>query len=210
MSVTEYEMKFIELSRHAAFLIPTKVEKVRRFIEGLNFGIKTSMARKAETGATFFQVVDIARKIERIKGQGREAMVATGKKPWYLGSFSGASSRGRDHSGKSHPSRLVPSAYQLARGAPIQSSFSALPTPSSYRSPSSQSSSSGYSGYQRQPQIQQPFSARGLFECGEVGYIKRDCPKHSRGTTQHIRVLMQCLQFQLLYHHPYQLEGELK
>lgn len=35
-----------DLSRHAASLIPTEDEKVMRFIERLNFGIKHSMARR--------------------------------------------------------------------------------------------------------------------------------------------------------------------
>ncbi|XP_070046627.1 uncharacterized protein [Nicotiana tomentosiformis] len=49
MSVTEYEMRFNDLVHYAAFLMPIEVEKLRRF-EGLNFGIKISMAREAETG----------------------------------------------------------------------------------------------------------------------------------------------------------------
>lgn len=40
MSLIEYESRFTELSHHAVILIPTKSEKVRRFIEGLNYGIK--------------------------------------------------------------------------------------------------------------------------------------------------------------------------
>ncbi|XP_070045473.1 uncharacterized protein [Nicotiana tomentosiformis] len=43
-------MRFTELSHHAAFMIPTEVENVKRFIEGLDFGIKIARAREAETG----------------------------------------------------------------------------------------------------------------------------------------------------------------
>ncbi|XP_070054180.1 uncharacterized protein [Nicotiana tomentosiformis] len=63
----EYEMRFTELSQHAAFLIPMEVEKVKRFIEGLNFCIKIYMAREAESGTTFLKAVDITHMIECIR-----------------------------------------------------------------------------------------------------------------------------------------------
>lgn len=63
------------MSCYAAFLISTETEKVGRFIEGHNFGIKLSMAREIKTGATF-QQVEIAQRIERICGQGREIVKA--------------------------------------------------------------------------------------------------------------------------------------
>nr|XP_033516982.1 uncharacterized protein LOC117281239 [Nicotiana tomentosiformis] len=75
MSVTEYVMRFTELSHHAAFMIPTEVENVKRFIEGLDFGIKIARAREAETGTIFCQAIDIVCKIERIQSQSRETMV---------------------------------------------------------------------------------------------------------------------------------------
>nr|XP_033510900.1 uncharacterized protein LOC117275706 [Nicotiana tomentosiformis] len=140
MSVPVYEMRFTEQYCHVAFLIPTKFEKVMRFIKGLKFGIKISMAREVETSTTFLQAVDIMRRIESIWGQGREDMVARGKKPRYSGSSSGTSSGGRDHSGRYHPSRPIPSACQPARGDLVQSSLSALPAQSSYHAPSAQGS----------------------------------------------------------------------
>lgn len=50
MSVTEYEARFTELSHHVTFLIPTEAEKVRRFMEGLNYGIRVTMACESEMG----------------------------------------------------------------------------------------------------------------------------------------------------------------
>lgn len=41
MSMSEYEARFIKLSYHVAFLIPTEAKKVRQFIEGLTYGIKS-------------------------------------------------------------------------------------------------------------------------------------------------------------------------
>lgn len=37
--MTQYEIRFIELTLHDIFLIPTEKERVRRLIEGLNFGV---------------------------------------------------------------------------------------------------------------------------------------------------------------------------
>lgn len=53
MLATEYEAGFIELSRHETFLIPIEVEKVRRFIEGLAYGITVTIARESEIWTTF-------------------------------------------------------------------------------------------------------------------------------------------------------------
>ncbi|XP_019262238.1 PREDICTED: uncharacterized protein LOC109240076 [Nicotiana attenuata] len=64
------------LSRHAAFLIPTEADKVRRFIEGLTYGIRIAMALELETGTTFHQVVEIARRIECIRNYGERVLLA--------------------------------------------------------------------------------------------------------------------------------------
>lgn len=55
MSVTEYEIEFTELSQYVEFLVPTETEKVRRFIEGLTYGIKVYMAREAEIRLHFIR-----------------------------------------------------------------------------------------------------------------------------------------------------------
>ncbi|XP_070034992.1 uncharacterized protein [Nicotiana tomentosiformis] len=53
---------------------------------------------------------------------------------------------------------------------------------SSSRAPSAQGSSvldpsDSYSGSQGQPQYSPPFAGRGYFECGDLGHIKRNCPR---------------------------------
>lgn len=58
---------------HAAILILPEREKVWRFIEGLTYDIILHMAREAEAETIFSQVMEIARRIECIGGQGREA-----------------------------------------------------------------------------------------------------------------------------------------
>nr|XP_009802049.1 PREDICTED: uncharacterized protein LOC104247675 [Nicotiana sylvestris] len=40
MIVTQYKMRFTNLAHHAVWFIPTKREKIRRFIDGLNYGIR--------------------------------------------------------------------------------------------------------------------------------------------------------------------------
>ncbi|XP_070032125.1 uncharacterized protein [Nicotiana tomentosiformis] len=59
-------MRFIELSRHANMLIPSKKERVRRFIDALHHSIRLAMAREIETKTSFHQAVEIAHPIESI------------------------------------------------------------------------------------------------------------------------------------------------
>lgn len=53
MSVIEYVMRFIDLSRHDTVLIPSKEKRVRRFIDVLHHGICITMAREVETETSF-------------------------------------------------------------------------------------------------------------------------------------------------------------
>ncbi|XP_070045964.1 uncharacterized protein [Nicotiana tomentosiformis] len=52
MSVTDYEARFSELSRHALMIVPTDAERVGRFIAGLHSGIQATMAREVEMGTS--------------------------------------------------------------------------------------------------------------------------------------------------------------
>ncbi|XP_070040781.1 uncharacterized protein [Nicotiana tomentosiformis] len=72
LSMTDYEVRFSELSRHAIMILPTDTERVQRFITVLHSGIQVSMAREAEMGTPYDQVMEIARRIERIRNQDRE------------------------------------------------------------------------------------------------------------------------------------------
>ncbi|XP_070057125.1 uncharacterized protein [Nicotiana tomentosiformis] len=66
MTVTQYEMRFTKLARHAIWLVPTEREKIRRFIDNLNYGLHYSLAVEVETYARFDQVVEIARRLEHV------------------------------------------------------------------------------------------------------------------------------------------------
>ncbi|XP_070042810.1 uncharacterized protein [Nicotiana tomentosiformis] len=68
MTMSEYAMRFTELSRHATTLVSTDRERVRRFIEGLTYNLRFGMAHELETETPFHQVVEIARRLECIRG----------------------------------------------------------------------------------------------------------------------------------------------
>lgn len=95
MIVNEYEARFIELSCHDSFLIPTEVEKVRQFIDGLTYGIRIVIAQNSDIWTTFHQAVETALRIEHIHSQGRKAMMRD-KRPHCSSSFSDTSSGSRD------------------------------------------------------------------------------------------------------------------
>ncbi|XP_070010089.1 uncharacterized protein [Nicotiana sylvestris] len=72
MIVTQYEMRFTELACHAIWMIPSDRERIRRFVDGLNYHLRILMTRERVLGATFEEVVDIAREIEKVRHQERE------------------------------------------------------------------------------------------------------------------------------------------
>nr|XP_009791227.1 PREDICTED: uncharacterized protein LOC104238537 [Nicotiana sylvestris] len=98
MSVTRYEMKFSQLARHATWMIPTYRERIRRFVDGLNYSLGILMTRERVLGASFEEVVDITRDIETVRRIEREEREA--KRPRGSGSFSGAPSRGQFQRGR--------------------------------------------------------------------------------------------------------------
>lgn len=57
----QYEMKFFELACHAFWLVLIYREKIRRFIDDLTYHLQLLMTRERVSGATFDEVVDIAR-----------------------------------------------------------------------------------------------------------------------------------------------------
>ncbi|XP_070031905.1 uncharacterized protein [Nicotiana tomentosiformis] len=72
MTVTEYCIRFNELSRHAPTLVSTIKEGVRRFIERISYGLRFGMERELETDTPFQQVIKNARRLERMRGHERE------------------------------------------------------------------------------------------------------------------------------------------
>ncbi|XP_070046734.1 uncharacterized protein [Nicotiana tomentosiformis] len=94
MSVTDYEVRFSELSRHALMILPTDAERVRRFVVGLHSSIRANMAREVEMGISYQLVLEIAQRIEGYRQRGKEQMHQD-KRAHFSGEFRGAPARGR-------------------------------------------------------------------------------------------------------------------
>ncbi|XP_070057132.1 uncharacterized protein [Nicotiana tomentosiformis] len=121
MSVTQYEMRFSELDHHTIWLVPTERERIRRFIDGHNYGLCFVMTQEIALGARFDEVVDIARRLDQSHhNMGRPYSPAQMAHPVH---------RGASASHGSYSAR------------PGQLCLSALPAQSSSRAPSVQGSS---------------------------------------------------------------------
>lgn len=57
--MTQYEMRFSELARHAIWLALIERERIRRLIDGLSYQLHFFMTRENTSGARFDEVVDI-------------------------------------------------------------------------------------------------------------------------------------------------------
>ncbi|XP_070054189.1 uncharacterized protein [Nicotiana tomentosiformis] len=108
MSVSEYAVTFNDLSRHAPTLVSTVRERICRFIEGLNDGIRFNMAREFEIDTPYQQVVEMAQRLEGIQGREREDREA--KRPRGTGGFSGGHAIVTARHGRCYVSRPVHSA----------------------------------------------------------------------------------------------------
>ncbi|XP_070033004.1 uncharacterized protein [Nicotiana tomentosiformis] len=53
MTVSQYETRFVDLTRHSIILLPTKKERVRRFIDGLTYTIRLQMAKETGSDISF-------------------------------------------------------------------------------------------------------------------------------------------------------------
>ena len=93
MTVSEYETRFHELSRHATMILPTEEERVRCFVRGLRYRLRVDTEELVSAGRSFLDVVDHARSMEHIH---REAKGGSDKRARYQGSNSGSQTRGRD------------------------------------------------------------------------------------------------------------------
>ncbi|XP_070036090.1 uncharacterized protein [Nicotiana tomentosiformis] len=114
MTVSEYTVRFSGFSRHAPALVATVRERVRRFIEGLNPGIKTSMARGLEMDIVYQLVVEIARRLEGMGAREREGREA--KRPQDSGTYSGAHAPVTVRHGSVYVSHLVHSSFPASSG----------------------------------------------------------------------------------------------
>ncbi|XP_070050174.1 uncharacterized protein [Nicotiana tomentosiformis] len=124
MSVTQYEMRFSELAHHAVWLVPTDRERIRSFIDGLMYQLRLLMTRERVSGATFDEVVDIARQIEVVCSQERSDREA--KRPQGSGGFGGIPFGGQSYHIRGRPYRPAQTTRPAHRGASASySSYSA-------------------------------------------------------------------------------------
>ncbi|XP_070056769.1 uncharacterized protein [Nicotiana tomentosiformis] len=144
-----------------------------------------------------FFVLFLEKFIEMVRSQ--EWIEREAKRPRGQGGFSSVPSRGQFYHGRGRPFRHAQTTRPVHHGASsghgshsyqqVQPSFGALPAQSSSHAPSAQGSSvpgpsSSYSGARGSLQSPPLFAERGCFECGDLGHIKRHCPRLSGGSSQ--------------------------
>ncbi|XP_070046318.1 uncharacterized protein [Nicotiana tomentosiformis] len=169
MTVSEYATRFSELAYHTPILVLVVKERVRRFIEGLDYDLKICMARELQTDISFHQVVEISMMLERVRNEENESKEA--KRSQNFGEFSGFHSVAITHHVGGSGSRSAQPTIQNIGSAPVNT-FSAPPARGSY---------SGYSSYPAQTQYEQSRPQRGCYECGDTRHFMRNCPKLDRG-----------------------------
>ena len=174
MTVSEYEARFHELSRHAAMILPTEEERVRCFVRGLRLQLRIETQSLVSAGRSFLDVVDHARTIEQLR---REAQGGSGKRPRQEDSYDRRRFRPResyDRSQQRFQSGQSSSPFQAALQASEGDQhrhigFSAGP---SRGRDSSQMGSSGRGS--RPPALSR--QSQGCYECGELDHWARECP----------------------------------
>ncbi|XP_049400026.1 uncharacterized protein LOC125864110 isoform X3 [Solanum stenotomum] len=174
MTVSEYEARFHELSRHAAMILPTEEERVRCFVRGLRLQLRIETQSLVSAGRSFLDVVDHARTIEQLR---REAQGGSGKRPRQEDSYDRRRFRPRgsyDRSQQRFQSGQSSSPFQAALQASEGDQhrhigFSAGP---SRGRDSSQMGSSGRGS--RPPALSRQF--QGCYECGGLDHWARECP----------------------------------
>ncbi|XP_070036197.1 uncharacterized protein [Nicotiana tomentosiformis] len=174
-------MRFSELARHAFWLVYTGKERIKRFVNGLTYQLRLLMTRERVSGATFDEVVDIARQIDVVHSQ--ECGEREAKRPRGSGGFGGLPFGGQSYHSRGRPYRLAQMTRPAHRGASashgsysahlVQSSFSALPVQSSHHTSFTHASTYNSAGHQEE----QFHHRRGCFECEDFGHIMRDCPR---------------------------------
>ena len=66
MTVSEYEARFHELSRHATMILPTEGERVRCFVRVLRYRLRVDTEHMVSAGHSFLDVVYHAQSMKHI------------------------------------------------------------------------------------------------------------------------------------------------
>ncbi|KAK4721877.1 hypothetical protein R3W88_012110 [Solanum pinnatisectum] len=67
MSVAAYEAKFHVLSRYAMQLVTTKEERIRLFVNGLNYELQVLFVHMTSARKNFNEVTDFVKKVEGVR-----------------------------------------------------------------------------------------------------------------------------------------------
>ncbi|XP_070035571.1 uncharacterized protein [Nicotiana tomentosiformis] len=119
MSVTQYEMQFLELARQAVWLVPTEREKIRRFTNGLGHQLRFIMTLGNVAGAKFDEVVDSALRLEMVRTHEHEEREAKRSHGPAQSSYSAPSVQGSSllsfsgsYSGSQGPPQYLPPIFK--------------------------------------------------------------------------------------------------
>ncbi|XP_070056741.1 uncharacterized protein [Nicotiana tomentosiformis] len=180
MTISEYDVRFSELSRYAPSLVSTVRERVRRFIEGLNHGIGFNMDRELENDIPYQQVMKITRRLVGMWGQEREEMEA--KRPRDSGTYSGARAVVAARHGRGYVSYPIHLTLPASSGIPATSrSQVAYYAPPLCSAPPARGAFSGQSSRPGPSKFQQLRPPRSCFECGDITHMVRNCSRLRRG-----------------------------
>ncbi|XP_069150444.1 uncharacterized protein [Solanum lycopersicum] len=175
MTVSEYEARFHELSRHATMILPTEGERVRCFVRGLRYRLRVDIEHMVSAGRSFLDVDDHARSMEHIH---REAQGGSDKRARYQGSYSESQTRGRDSYDRprqrfqqGQTSRPVQAALPVSEGGQYQQS-----------GPSTGQNSRGSDSFPScRGRVTTGRSTLGCYDCGALDHWSRECPRRGRG-----------------------------
>ena len=155
MSVNAYEAKFRALSRYSTQLCFSPQERILCFVKGLRLELRIPPLQVADKAKSFQELVDFVVEVEGVKPD-EFTMASTSKRFRKGGEFNGSYSRGQGSGG--YAVRPIQSSLQTVVGGP--------------------------------PPTGQHFSERPMHEprecygCGEIGHIKRYCPKTELQTSK--------------------------
>ncbi|XP_004242076.2 uncharacterized protein [Solanum lycopersicum] len=170
MTVSEYEARFHELSRHATMILPTEGERVRCFVRGLRYRLRVDTEHMVSAGRSFIDVVDHARSMEHIH---HEAQGGSDKRARYQGSYSESQTRGRDSYDRPRQ-RFEQECPRRGREAIVP----ALPTSKPVSAVSSSARGGGQIQVRRESQQGTKGGARGGRSSGRPGAPSRGAQGH--------------------------------
>ncbi|XP_070057138.1 uncharacterized protein [Nicotiana tomentosiformis] len=147
-------------------------------------GIRFNMAQELETYTPYQYLVEIAQRLEDMRGREREDREA--KRPRGTGEFSAGHAIATTLHGRGYVNLPVNSALPASCGAPAtpRSQVAHFAQPLSC-APPAWGAFSGHSSRPGQGQFQLPQPPKAFFECGDTQLFVRDFPRLRKGATPH-------------------------